>query len=174
MIDVDTLIPKIDTNNFDFNGWISKLNAVDKQVKNNTLSWQDYSNKLKDNEKWIASWGAETQGQIRTQEGLIKANENARQAAIAHNNALKQQTLSAKAAELGLKALSIAGNILASVLISLIVTEVIKFFDNIIHKAEYAREALEETTSELEDLNSELETTKSRIEELEGKSSQAL
>lgn len=84
---------------------------------------------------------------------------------------LEQTTLSAKASKLAFSALATVGNVLASVLISLVVTEVIKFFDNIIHKAEYAREALEETTSELEELNSELETTKDRIKELEGKSS---
>ena len=60
LIDVDSLIPEIDKETFDFDHWINELNDTDKQVKNGTKSWQDYSNGLKDNEKWIAKWGQET------------------------------------------------------------------------------------------------------------------
>lgn len=109
LIDVDTLYPKIDSNNFDFDGWINKLNDIDKEVKAGTLSWQDYSNRLNDNQKWIAKWGQATEGQIRTEEDLIEANQQARETAIAQNAVLQQQTLSYKAAAAGMKALSIAG-----------------------------------------------------------------
>lgn len=113
LIDVDSLIPEIDKETFDFDHWINELNDTDKQVKNGTKSWQDYSNGLKDNEKWIAKWGQETEGQIRTQKDLINANKKAREAAIAHNNALKEQTLGAKAATVATKALSVALNMVA-------------------------------------------------------------
>lgn len=106
LIDVDNLIPEIDKNKFDFDGWINDLNAVDKQVKAGALSWQDYSNKLNDNEKWIAKWGQETEGQIRTQSDLVKANQQARASALAHNEAIKAQTLSAKAGKVALQALA--------------------------------------------------------------------
>ena len=78
-IDVDTLYPKIDNDNFDFDKWINELNDIDKQVKAGTKSWQDYSNGLKDNQKWIAKWGQETEGQIRTEKDLIQANQKARE-----------------------------------------------------------------------------------------------
>ena len=113
LIDVDSLIPEIDKETFDFDHWINELNDTDKQVKNGTKSWQDYSNGVKDNEKWIAKWGQETEGQIRTQKDLINANKKAREAAIAHNNALKEQTLGAKAATVATKALSVALNMVA-------------------------------------------------------------
>ena len=113
LIDVDSLIPEIDKETFDFDHWINELNDTDKQVKNGTKSWQDYSNGLKDNEKWIAKWGQETEGQIRTQKDLINANKKAREAAIAHNNALKEQTLGAKAATVATTALSVALNMVA-------------------------------------------------------------
>lgn len=122
LIDVDSIIPKIDSDNFDFDNWINELNEVDKKVKAGTISWQDYSNSLDNNQKWIAKWGEETQGTIRTQEGLIKANEGARQSAIAHNAALKQQTLGAKAASVAMNLLSTAANMLVMYAISKLIT----------------------------------------------------
>ena len=56
MIDVESIVPKIDSKTFDFNGWINRLNEVDKKVKENKLSWQDVSDTLNDNQKWIAKW----------------------------------------------------------------------------------------------------------------------
>ena len=53
LIDVDNLIPEINENKFDFDGWINELNSVDKQVKAGTLSWQDYSSSLKDNQNGL-------------------------------------------------------------------------------------------------------------------------
>ncbi len=99
------MIPKIDSKNFDFDKWIAKLNKMDKSVKTGKKSWQDHSNALKENERWIVTWGQETEGQIRTQEDMIQANESARQSAIDYNTALEQQTLGAKAASIGLEAL---------------------------------------------------------------------
>ena len=112
LIDVDNLIPEINENKFDFDGWINELNSVDKQVKAGTLSWQDYSSSLKDNQKWIAKWGQETEGQIRTQSDLVKANQQARASALAHNEAIKAQTISAKAGKAALQALASAGNMI--------------------------------------------------------------
>lgn len=114
LTDVDSLIPKINKHNFDFDGWIEKLNGIDKQVKAGTLSWQDYSNKLDDNQKWIAKWGQETEGQIRTQSDFVEANQRARDSAISHNEAIKAQTLSAKAGRVALQTLATAGNMLLS------------------------------------------------------------
>ena len=110
LIDIDSSVPKIDKENFDFDHWINALNNVDKQVKAGTLSWQDYSNELNDNEKWIAKWGQETEGQIRTQSDLVKANQQARASTLAHNEAIKAQTLSAKAHKAALQALATIGN----------------------------------------------------------------
>lgn len=122
MIDVESIVPKIDSKTFDFNGWINRLNEVDKKVKENKLSWQDFSDTLDDNQKWIAKWGEETQGTIRTQSDLVKANQQARASALAHNEALKQQTLGAKAATVAMKALSVVGNMLAMYAITKLIT----------------------------------------------------
>ena len=140
LINVDALYPKIDKNNFDFDGWINELNNVDKGVKAGILSWQDYSNRLDDNEKWIAKWGQETEGQIRTQEGLVKANQQARDSALEQNKALKEQTLGAKASKFALNALATAGNMLFDMLVSVGINAAIEAWDNYANAQENAIE----------------------------------
>ena len=63
LINVESKIPKINEKSFNFDTWLNNLNDIDKKVKNGTMSWQDYSNSLKENEQWIAKWGQETEGQ---------------------------------------------------------------------------------------------------------------
>lgn len=167
LIDVDSVIPKIDSDNFDFDNWINGLNEVDKKVKANKSSWQDFSNSLDDNQKWIAKWGEETQGTIRTQEGLIKANQQARQTALAHNEELKQQTLGYKAATLVTKAFSIALNMLASAAISWVISKAYEAIDNYVHRVEKAKETLSDMESELDSINSKISENKKLIAELE-------
>ena len=165
LIDVDSVIPKIDSDNFDFDNWINRLNEVDKKVKSNKVSWQDFSNSLDDNQKWIAKWGEETQGTIRTQEGLIKANQAARDAAIAHNAALKQQTLSAKAGQVALKGLAIAGNIAVSFGISLAIEGLIKLSESLSNTLDKQKEKLEETKNSISSYESEIDELQSKISE---------
>ncbi len=142
-------------------------------MKAGTLSWQDYSNRLDDSQKWIAKWGQETEGQIRTQEDLVKANQQARASAIAHNAALKQQTIGAKATTVALKALSMAGNMLIMWAITKAIELVVKGIDNLIHKAENAQkridelsDSLEEGKSKFESLSNELESVNNQIDEI--------
>lgn len=134
LIDVDKVYPKIDPDNFDFDKWINELGDIDQKVKAGTISWQKYSNSLDENERWIAKWGQETEGQIRTQEQMIAGNKRLRQSALEHNAALKQQTLGAKAAVVGLNLLERAGNAVVSmgtaILASLAINGIITLITN--------------------------------------------
>ena len=174
LIDVDKLYTKIDSKNFDFNYWINELNETDKLVKAGTMSWQDYSNSLDDNQKWIAKWGEKTEGQIRTQKDMISANESARQSAIDHNAALKQQTLGAKAATAGIKALKLALNTLISMgisyAISFIITKIdesVNAIQNGVEKINNLDNEIKSFNSEIKDLNDKLSETKIKINALE-------
>ena len=111
-----------------------------------------------------------------TGEDLVAANQEARTSAIAHNEALKQQTLGAKAGEIALKGLALAGNMIASWALAKGLELVVKGIDNLIHASENAKEAMNDAVSEyqtaqseVEDLNSELKTTNDRIDELNAK-----
>lgn len=176
LIDIDALYPKIGKQNFDFDYWITELNDIDKQVRAGILSWQDYSNGLDDNQKWIAKWGQETEGHIRTEEDLIKANDAARKSALDHNNAIKAQTLSAKAGKAALQTLATAGNMLAGFLISKGIEIAATAIDNYVHRVEKANDAMDNAISayssaksSLDSINSELDEHMQKISELEAK-----
>ncbi len=164
--DVDSLIPKIDPKTFKFNDWIAELNTIDKKVKNNIISWQDYSNELDDNQKWIAKWGQATEGQIRTQEDLIKANEAARASAINQNRAIREQTLSFRASKAALSALATVGNMAAMWLVSKGIELAVTAFGNYIHQAERAREATKESIRQLNSISAEVESLEGKIADL--------
>ena len=83
-------------------------------VKNNDKTWQDYFDTLDDGESYIADLIKNTDDLSKlTGEDLVKANQQARASALAHNEALKAQTFSAKAGKVALQALATAGNMLA-------------------------------------------------------------
>ena len=166
LTDVDSLIPKINKHNFDFDGWIEKLNGIDKQVKAGTLSWQDYSNKLDDNQKWIAKWGQETEGQIRTQSDFVEANQRARDSAISHNEAIKAQTLSAKAGRVALQTLATAGNMLLMWGISKVITFVAKSIDEYVHHTEKLKKAAEDAKSAIRGIRSGFHSLSSKTDDL--------
>jgi len=96
-------------------------------IKNNDKTWQDYFETLKDGtEKYIPDLIKNTDDLSKlTGEDLVKANQQARASALAHNEALKSQTLSAKAQSAALKGLSFALNALASIGLSIIASKVL-------------------------------------------------
>lgn len=85
--------------------------------------------------------------------GRIKAYQEARQSAISFNAGLQKTTLGAKAAELGMKALAVAGNMFVSFMISEGISLIYDFAN--------AENALAEKSSKL---GSEFKSTKSEIE----------
>ncbi len=162
LIDVDNLIPEINENKFDFDGWINELNSVDKQVKAGTLSWQDYSSSLKDNQKWIAKWGQETEGQIRTQSDLVKANQQARASALAHNEAIKAQTISAKAGKAALQALASAGNMI----VMWGINEAVQLLYDCVTASDRLQESAENLGRQFTSTQSNIDNYKTKISEL--------
>ena len=174
MTDVDALYPNLSDN--EFSSLLTGIVDMDERVKTGTESWQNYFNGLEEGEKWLIDFVQNTDLQKASLDDVKAAYENARQAAITHNNALKQQTLSAKAANAAMKGLSIACNMLLGIAISLVINKAIEGIDNLIHKEENLREKLEETkseysetVSELKNSNDELDTTAQRMRELENK-----
>ena len=150
--------------------YLSTLNDVEKKVKKGEKTWSEYYDELNYNEKWVATWGESTEGQIRTSKDF----EEAYNAAHKLNGGLDQMSLGAKAGEIALKGLSLAGNMLASWAITAVIQLVVTAFDNFIHRVEIAKKALSDSKSnfdsiksEFTDLNTELENNAKRIKELE-------
>lgn len=146
-------------------------------IKNNDKTWQDYFDTCKDGEKYLIDVIKNTDDLSKlTGEDLVKANQQARESALAHNNALEQQTLGAKAATAATKVLSTAGNMLLMWGISEVIGAAVTSIDNYIHRVEKANETIdnarseyENSKSEIESTNTELEETKQKISELESK-----
>lgn len=95
-----------------------KIKAMSRSVLTGETTWQELFNMLPEGEKHFAKLGQQMDGQIITTEGVTAANKAARDSALQHNAALKAQTLGAKAAAVGMKALVIAGNMLAMIAIA--------------------------------------------------------
>ena len=107
-------------------------------------TFQDYYDTLANGDKWIAEYGQSTKDQIRSTESVIKANQQARASALAHNEALKQLTLGAKAGKVALQALATVGNMFAIWAITKGIELAVKGIDNLIHASEKEKQKLKE------------------------------
>lgn len=124
------------------------------KIINNKATWQDYFDTLDDGENYIVDLIKNTDNLSKlTGEDLVKANQQARATSLSHNEALKAQTLSAKAGKTALQALAMAGNMIAMWAF----TEVV----STIHSCITASDRLKESAS---DLGSQFSSTKSDIE----------
>ena len=138
----------------------------DSKISNKQATWQDYFDTLRDgSENYIPDLIKNTDDLSKlTGNDLVKANKAARTSAIAHNQALKQQTLSAKAGQLALKGLALVGNMLAGVVLSLAISELVKGIDYLINRQEKLKESLEDSVSKFESATSEVNNLKEEIE----------
>lgn len=159
MMDIN-LIPEIDETKA--KDLLSLIKSIEDGVDSNFDSFQALYDTGDKTNQWIAKYAQATQGQIRSTEGVIAANNAARDSAIQYNAALKAQTLGAKAAAIGLKALIIAGNMLLFMAISKGIQLVAEAIDNYVHRTEKAAEALSNAVSDLS-------ASSNRIKELEDK-----
>ena len=169
LIDVDTIFPKIDEN--EAQSILQQIKAIENGVHDEYESFQELYDSGDKQNQWIARYAQETQGQIRSTDGLIAANEKARVSAIAHNNALKQQTLGAKAASVAMKGLAMAGNMIAMFAITTAITLAVKAVSDYLNRWENAKEDLEQTESDLNSINQQIEDINSQISELQSKGS---
>ena len=100
---------------------------------------------------------------------LIASTNGATVSTEALAAAQEQSTIKAKAQQVALKGLAIAGNMFVSWAISKGIELAAKAINDYIHSLEIAKEELEKANSSLEEINSELKTTASRIDELNAK-----
>lgn len=165
LIDVDSVFPKIDEKQA--KSILQQINGIENGVDEEIKSFQELYDTGNKQKQWIAKYAQETQGQIRSTEGVISANEKARVSAIAHNNALKQQTLGAKAANVAMKGLAMAGNMLVSLGISAIISLAVKGLDNLVHAADNAKESAESFSNSFKSMNEEFTSNDSKLSDLQ-------
>lgn len=142
----------------------------DDLVKNGTKTWDEYFDTCKGGNEYIIDVIKNTDDLSKlTGEDLVSANQKARASAIAHNNALKQQTLGAKAANVAMKGLALVGNMLASYLLTKVITAY-SDYKNKIHEIadESSKQASQssEYVTKLNDLQKELKNGTKSSDEL--------
>ena len=137
---IDSYIPQLSQESA--NELAKPIQAQSIAVTNGTSNWQDYFQELDvGGRKHIIDLIKNTKDLSKlTGDDLVQATNAARESALKHNAALQQETLGAKAATLGLKALSVVGNALISMGIGLAISAIIKGIDNLAHSAQKCKE----------------------------------
>ncbi len=147
---IDSYIPKLDTKSA--RKKLKKLQDIQTEINATMGSWDDHENLFKNGQEYLLNYAKQNDVLASSVDDVKKANIEARTSAIAQNESLKAQTLSARAGSVAFSALATAGNMLASWAIG----EAI----NLIYSCATASDRLLEDASEL---GSQFSSTKSDI-----------
>lgn len=135
-------------------------------VNQNKKTWQDYFDTLDDDEKYIVDLIKNTNDLSKlTGEDLVDANQQARIAIIAHNEAIKNSTLAAKAGKIALQGLAIAGNMLATWAILKGIQLATSAIDHFVNRVKYAQEAMKEAQKAIDESQNKLKSANEVISE---------
>lgn len=168
---IDSYIPQLSQDKAD--GLVKSIQAQSIAVTNGTKNWQDYFQKLDGKKQGhITELIKNTKDLSKlTGDDLVQATNAARESALKHNAALQQETLGAKAATLGLKALSVAGNIAFSMGVSIAISAIIEKYNELAHAAENCKERVDSLISsydsKLNNANSNISKTEELADEYE-------
>lgn len=143
---IDSYISKLKEE--DASGLAQKIREQSVAVAEAKDGWEDYFAELKNNSQgYIVDLIKNTHDLSKlTGEDLVKANQKARESAIAHNEQIKNMSLSAKAGKVVFQSLAMAGNMLAFTLISKGIELAAKGIDRVINSAKYAEKAFKDAT----------------------------
>ncbi len=172
LIDIDSLYPE--RTDGQFSSLLSNLVKIEEKVKSGSGSWQKYFNGLGEGEKWQIEFVQNTDLQKASLSDVKKAYDSARQSALDHNAALKQQTLGAKAASAGLSLLKTAGNavvsmgiaMLASFAINGIITLITNACQSIDEKIKNLNEDLDKSVQRVKSISDEFKFFKNSADEI--------
>ncbi len=135
---------------------LNKLQQTSEKAESDSNAWQKYFGTLEEGEKWQEKFVQANDLTKVSLDNVKNAQNDAKKAAIAYNKRLQQMTIRAKAAELGMKALSMAGNLIVSWAIGEAISLAVKGLDNFVNAADKAKEAAEKAASEIKSLKEEV------------------
>lgn len=149
---IDSFIPKI--KNKQANDLAERIAELGEDNTSLDIFYQSLS---KGEERYIKDFIKNTEDLSKvTGEDLVKANQNARQSALDQNEALQQQTLSAKAASFAMGALKAATNIGLAMLASLAINGIITLITN----------ACQSIDEKIKELNQEFEQSVKKVKSI--------
>lgn len=139
-----------------------QLKSLNQFVVSGKLTYEQYFNTIGKGNTVLKSYVTTTDQQSQSVQGLIKASQDARAAQLAHNEAIKAQTFSAKAGKVALQALAMAGNMIAMWGI----TEVISGLYEFSQVSETVAKNAKELGDSFKSTSSDIASYKSQIKEL--------
>ena len=145
---------------------LNKLSKVNEVSKIDSTAWQKYFDTLAEGEKWQVKFVQENDLTKVSLDDVKNAQNAAKQSAIAYNNGLEQMTIGAKAANIAMKGLAIAGNALASIGISVAIALVTKVVTSAINSEKEISEAINNASEKLNEQTSSLDSNMQKLSEL--------
>ena len=170
IINIDSELPEFDTNMA--RQELENLQRIQNQINLTNGSWDDYNGQFTNGKKYLLNYAKQNNILEASVDDVKNANKAARASALAHNEAIKSQTFSAKAGTAALKALSVAGNMVAMWAISQLIQGAVKAWDYFNVTVEESKEKVDSmTSSSLSELNDEIQTLteKSELTDIEKK-----
>lgn len=145
---------------------LKDLQKINNASKLDPTAWQKYFDTLTEGEKWQEKF-VQTNDLTKVSLDDVKNAQNAaKQSAIAYNNGLEQMTIGAKAANVALKGLALAGNMIAMWAISEVVSGIYQlatYSDTLADKAQEVGSAFKESESDISSYKDKIEELQNTI-----------
>lgn len=103
------------------------------------------------------------------EENLIKSGNSVILSEETISNATNTMTFSAKAGQVALKGLALAGNMVVGILVGFVISEAIEGLDNLVHAADNAKESAESFSNSFSSMNNEFNSNDSKLSDLQKK-----
>lgn len=101
------------------------------------------------------------------EENLIKSGNSVILSEETISNATNTMTFSAKAGQVALKGLALAGNMVVGILVGFVISKAIEGLDNLVHAADNAKESAEGFASSFSSMNDEFSSNDSKLSDLQ-------
>lgn len=101
------------------------------------------------------------------EENLIKSGNSVILSEETISNATNTMTFSAKAGQVALKGLALAGNMVVGILAGFVISKAIEGLDNLVHAADNAKESAEGFASSFSSMNDEFSSNDSKLSDLQ-------
>nr|DAH62538.1 MAG TPA: minor tail protein [Caudoviricetes sp.] len=148
---------------------LSNLQELNSQAKTDKTVWSEYFKGLSEGEKWQEKFVQETDLSTASIENVKTAQQKAKAEAVAYNASLNNLTIGAKAANVALNGLKMAGNILVTMLISKGIELAVQAIDDYIHRIENIKKAAEEAKSAIDGIRDDFKSQSDTINEVKDK-----
>lgn len=142
-----------------------QLEDFNAEVIHGSTSFNNYFSSINNNNKILKDYVTTTDQQSQSVQGLMRASRQARDAQISQNEAIVQGTAAAKASQVAMKGLALAGNILVPMLIGSAISHVMEWMDDMKHRSEELITKGNEAKQAISDISENLKTHKDVVSE---------